>query len=126
MSRVAFPASFAQQRLWFLDQLEPGTAAYNLARAFRITGPLDVTALSLALDAVVRRHESLRTVFDSVDGDTRQIVLSDVRVTVPILDLTGIPEDTREPEALRVASEEGKKPFDLTQGPLFRAVLLSL
>src|SRR3981081_4531627 len=111
MSRVAFPASFAQQRLWFLDQLEPGTAAYNLARAFRITGPLDVTALSLALDAVVKRHESLRTIFDSVDGDTRQIVLSDVHVNVPIIDLTATPEHSREAEALRIASEEGKKSF---------------
>jgi amino acid adenylation domain-containing protein len=126
MSRVAFPASFAQQRLWFLDQLEPGTAAYNLARAFRITGPLDPNSLSLAIEAVMRRHESLRTVFDSVDGDTRQIVLSDVHVNVPILDLAGIPEHTREPEALRFACEEGKKPFDLTKGPLFRAVLLHL
>src|ERR1700716_3791045 len=126
MSRVAFPASFAQQRLWFLDQLEPGTAAYNLARAFRITGPLDVTALSLALDAVVKRHESLRTIFDSVDGDTRQIVLSDVHVNIAMNDLSGLPEPTREPGALRIASEEAKKSFDLTKGPLFRAVLLLL
>jgi amino acid adenylation domain-containing protein len=126
MSRVAFPASFAQQRLWFLDQLEPGTAAYNLARAFRITGPLDVTALSLALEAVVKRHESLRTIFDSVDGDTRQVVLSDVHVNIPITDLSGLPEPTREPEALRIASEEGKRSFDLTKGPLFRAVLVCL
>src|ERR1700682_5764858 len=126
MSAAGLPASFAQQRLWFLDQLEPGTAAYNLVRAFRITGPLDPNSLNLAIEAVVRRHESLRTVFDSVDGDTRQIVLSDVQVTVPIVDLTGIPEDTREPEALRIASVEGKKPFDLTRGPLFRALLLCL
>ena len=126
MSRVAFPASFAQQRLWFLDQLEPGTAAYNLARAFRITGPLDPNSLSLAIEAVMRRHESLRTVFDSVDGDTRQIVLSDVNVNVPTIDLAGTPEHTREAEALRIASEEGKKSFDLTKGPLFRAVLLHL
>jgi amino acid adenylation domain-containing protein len=126
MSRVAFPASFAQQRLWFLDQLEPGTAAYNLPRAFRITGPLDVGALSRAIESVVRRHESLRTVFDSVEGDTRQIVLSEIDIHIPIVDLDGIPEATRELEALRIASEEGKKPFDLTQGPLFRAVLLRL
>jgi len=126
MSRAAFPASFAQQRLWFLDQLEPGTAAYNLARAFRITGPLDVNAINLAVEAVVKRHESLRTVFDSVDGETRQLVLSDVHCNIPVVDLSGIPEETREGEALRVASEEGKKPFDLTQGPLFRAVLVDL
>jgi amino acid adenylation domain-containing protein len=126
MSRVAFPASFAQQRLWFLDQLEPGSAAYNLARAFRIDGPLNVAALSQAIEAIVLRHESLRTVFDSVDGDTRQIVLSDVHVQLPLLDLTDLPEDTREPEALSIAGEEGKKPFDLTLGPLFRAVLIRL
>src|SRR5260370_32318144 len=126
MSRVAFPASFAQQRLWFLDQLEPGTAAYNLSRVVRSAGPLEVTALSRAVEGVIGRHESLCTVFDSVDGDTRQIVLSEVHVDIPVLDLGGIPEDSREPEALRIASEEGKKPFDLTKGPLFRAVLLHL
>src|SRR4030088_463361 len=126
MSRVAFPASFAQQRLWFLDQLEPGTAAYNLARAFRISGPLDVSALTRAIEAVVRRHESLRTIFDSVDGDTRQIVLSDVDVNIPVVDLTDLPEESREAEALRIATEEGKKPFDLTQGPLLRTVLVRL
>src|ERR1700736_2500445 len=126
MSRVAFPASFAQQRLWFLDQLEPGTAAYNLARAFRITGPLDVGVLTRAIEAVVQRHESLRSVFDSVDGETRQIVLSDLPVQIPVVDLTDFPEDGREPEALRIACEEGKKSFDLTQGPLLRTVLVRL
>src|SRR6266852_1169586 len=126
MSLAGLPASFAQDRLWFLDQLEPGTAAYNLARAFRITGPLDVNALNLAVEAVVKRHESLRTVFDSVDGETRQIVLSDVHVNIPIVDLSRIPENGREEEALRLASEEGKKPFDLTRGPLFRAVHVGL
>ena len=126
MSQVAFPASFAQQRLWFLDQLEPGTAAYNLPRAFRITGPLDVGALTSAMQAMVRRHESLRTIFDSVDGQARQIVLSDVDVGIPIVDLADIPEYDREREALRIASEEGKKPFDLTKGPLLRAVLVRL
>jgi amino acid adenylation domain-containing protein len=126
MNRVAFPASFAQQRLWFLDQLEPGTAAYNLARAFRITGPLDVGVLTRAIEAVVQRHESLRSVFDAVDGETRQIVLSDVPVQIPVVDLTDIPEDGREPEALRIACEEGRKSFDLTQGPLLRTVLVRL
>src|SRR6266853_6972074 len=65
VSQTTYPASFGQRRLWFLDQLEPGTAAYNLARAFRVTGPLDVNAINLAVEAVVKRHESLRTVFDS-------------------------------------------------------------
>jgi amino acid adenylation domain-containing protein len=112
--------------LWFLDQLEPGTAAYNLPRAFRITGPLDVNILTRAFEAVMRRHESLRTVFDSVEGQARQIVLSDVKVQIPIVDLSDIPENDRESEALRIASEEGKKPFDLTEGPLLRILLVRL
>src|ERR1700737_5009936 len=90
VSQTAFPASFGQQRLWFLDQLEPGTAAYNMARAFRITGPLDTRVLTRAFESIVRRHESLRTVFDSVDGEARQIVLSDIEVQIPVVDLTEI------------------------------------
>src|SRR4030088_2028813 len=99
MTQTAFPASFAQQRLWFLDQLEPGTAAYNLPRAFRITGPLDLNVLTRAFEAVMRRHESLRTVFDSVEGQARQIVLSDVNVQIPIVDLSDLPESEREAQA---------------------------
>ena len=90
MSQTAYPASFGQQRLWFLDQLEPGTAAYNIARAFRITGPLDIHVLTRAFETMVERHESLRTVFDSVDGEARQIVLSDIEVQIPVVDLTEI------------------------------------
>lgn len=126
MSQTAFPASFAQQRLWFLDQLEPETAAYNLPRAFRINGSLDVDALTRAIRAVVRRHESLRTVFDAVDGQARQIVLDDIQVDVPLIDLSGTPETALESAALEIASEEGKRPFDLTQGPLFRTLLVRL
>jgi len=126
MSTAGLPASFAQDRLWFLDQMEPGTAAYNLVRAFRITGPLNVNALTSAIRAVIQRHESLRTIFESVDGEARQVALSGVDVQVPILNLTDLPESEREREALRIASEEGKKPFDLTRGPLLRTVLLQL
>jgi len=126
MRPAGLPASFAQDRLWFLDQLEPGTAAYNLVRAFRITGPLNANALTSAIRAVIRRHESLRTIFESLDGEARQVVLSDVDVQVPILNLADFPESEREREALRIASEEGKKPFDLTRGPLLRTTLLQL
>ncbi|MGC2057729.1 MAG: amino acid adenylation domain-containing protein [Candidatus Sulfotelmatobacter sp.] len=126
MTRLAYPASFAQQRLWFLDQLDPETAAYNLPRAFRITGPLDIAILKQAFQMVVKRHSSLRTVFDSVEGEARQIVLSDVEVEIPVIDLAGIAPNQREPEALRIASEEGKKPFDLSEGPLLRPLLLRL
>src|SRR5580704_17001010 len=75
MSRAVFPASFAQERLWFLDQFEPGTAAYNLPRVFRIIGPLNAGVLTRAIHGVVQRHASLRTVFDSLDGEARQVVL---------------------------------------------------
>src|ERR1700693_1463927 len=126
MSAAGLPASFAQDRLWFLDQLEPGTAAYNLVRAFRISGPLNIDALTSAIAAVVRRHESLRTVFESVDGLACQVVLPEVMVKVPVLNLTDLPEGERKAAALRIASEEGKKPFDLTRGPLLRSVLLRL
>lgn len=126
MSRAAFPASFAQQRLWFLDQLEPGTAAYNLPRAFRITGPLNIDILTQSFQTVVQRHAALRTVFDSVDGEARQVVLSEVEVSIPVIDLAEVPDKDREAEAIRIATEEGKKPFDLSEGPLLRPVLVRL
>ncbi len=126
MTQAAFPTSFAQQRLWFLDQLDPGTAAYNLPRAFRITGPLNVDVLTRAFQIVVQRHASLRTVFDSVEGEGRQIVLSEVEVKIPIVDLVGFPQSKRESEALRIAGEEGTKPFDLREGPLIRPILVRL
>ncbi len=126
MSRASFPASFGQQRLWFLDQFEPGTAAYNLPRIFRIVGPLNVDVLTRAFHAVFQRHASLRTVFESADGEARQVVLSDVDVKIPIIDLREVPERDRESTALRIATEEGKKPFDLCDGPLLRATLLRL
>ncbi len=126
MSRAAFPASFAQQRLWFLDRFEAGTAAYNLPYVYRIIGMLDVDLLTRAFHSAVQRHATLRTVFDSVDDEVRQVVLSDLAVKVPIIDLTEIPEGERESEALRIASEESKRLFDLSEGPLFRVVVFHL
>jgi amino acid adenylation domain-containing protein len=126
MTRSAFPASFAQQRLWFLDQLDAGTAAYNLPRAFQIVGPLDVDVLTRAFRTVVSRHAPLRTIFDWVDGEARQIVLSDLNVNIPVLDLSDLPQEEREAEALRIVCEEGKKPFNLSEGPLLRVRLLRL
>src|ERR1700745_2705905 len=108
MNPSSFPASFAQQRLWFLDQLEPGTAAYNLARVFRIVGPLSLGVLTRAFETVILRHASLRTVFECLDGNPRQIVLPDANVQIDVLDLSGLPADQREAAALQVASEEGK------------------
>jgi amino acid adenylation domain-containing protein len=126
MCPSAFPASFAQQRLWFLDQLEPGTAAYNLPRAFRVVGPLDIQILRRALQTVVQRHASLRTVFDSVNGECQQVVLPCLEVESPLVDLRNIADGERETEAIRMVSEEGRKPFDLGTGPLFRCLLIRL
>ena len=124
MNRSSFPASFAQQRLWFLDQLEPGTAAYNLVRVFRIVGPLDLGVLTRAFEIVLLRHASLRTVFEAVDGNPRQVVLPDANVQIAVLDLSELPPDQREEEALQVAGKEGKKPLQLGEGPLLRSVLI--
>src|ERR1700704_4516991 len=124
--QASYPASFAQQRLWFLDQLEPGTPAYNLVRAFRITGSLDVGALTSAIRAVVGRHESLRTVFEMVEGGARQVVLSGLDIQVPVVDVTHLPLSDRRGAALRIAAEEGKKPFALTQGPRLRALIVRM
>ncbi|HET7451575.1 MAG TPA: amino acid adenylation domain-containing protein, partial [Thermoanaerobaculia bacterium] len=113
------PLSFAQQRLWFLDQLEPG-GLYNVAEALRLCGPLDVDALRRALDAVVARHEALRTTFRSVDGEPMQIVGAPAPVACPIVDLSGA-----EPhEVQRRIDEETGRPFDLSRGPVLRALLL--
>jgi amino acid adenylation domain-containing protein len=121
-----YPASFGQQRLWFLDQLEPGTAAYNLPRAFRIAGPLQVPVLKRALEFVVTRHASLRTVFESVNGEARQVICSEPEIDLRLIDIGAVPEAQRESEAERIVAEEGRKPFDLKQGPLLRCVLVGL
>ncbi|HEX2224101.1 MAG TPA: condensation domain-containing protein, partial [Thermoanaerobaculia bacterium] len=123
----AFPVSFAQWRLWFLDQLTPGTPAYNLAAAVRLTGRLDVPALAASLREVVRRHEALRTTFGQDDGDPVQLVTSEVRLDLPVLDLRGSGDShAADLEAWRLSAEEARRPFDLAQGPLLRTLLLRL
>jgi amino acid adenylation domain-containing protein len=121
-----FPVSFAQQRLLFLDQLYPGTSAYNLTRAIRMVGRLDSAALTKTLDKIARRHASLRTRYIVEAGQSYQIVDEEVRLQLPILDISHLPNATRESEAQRLTSEEGQKSFNLTSGPLFRALLLRL
>ena len=126
MSEQEFPASFGQQRLWFLDQVVPGTAAYNLARAFRLVGSLDVIALTQALQTIVSRHESLRTIFIPREAEVRQVVLSTLEFDLPVLDITDLPAAQREQTALRLASEEAREQFELSRGPLLRAKLYRL
>jgi amino acid adenylation domain-containing protein len=120
----ALPLSFAQERLWFIDQLEPGSAVYNLPMAWRLGGALDGAALERALAEIVRRHESLRTVFTEVDGSPEQVVAPFGGFALPVEDLSGSGEADREAAVRRRAGEEARRPFDLAAGPLFRAVLL--
>jgi len=116
------PLSFAQQRLWFIDHLEPGQSTYNIAAAVRLTGELDSAALERALSEVVRRHEALRTTFPTVDGLPVQRIAQPRALELPLVDLSELPAVEREVE--RLASEEAQLPFDLSTGPLLRAHLL--
>ena len=122
------PLSFAQRRLWFLDQLEPGSSAYNLPLAVRLTGDLDVPALEGAFAAAVRRHEVLRTTFAAApSGEPVQIVAPPVDGRpLPLADLSGLDAAGREAEARRLVAAEAGRPFDLATGPLFRTLLLRL
>ncbi|MFL6284239.1 MAG: amino acid adenylation domain-containing protein [Pyrinomonadaceae bacterium] len=120
------PASYAQQRLWLIEQLEPGSAAYNVPSAARLRGRLDTEALAGALREIVRRHESLRTRFTSVDGRPVQVIEQGVELEVPTVDLTGLEEGEREERAKELAREEARRPFDLSRAPLVRATLLRL
>jgi amino acid adenylation domain-containing protein len=121
-----FPLSFSQQRLWLLDQLEPGSPFYNLPHPARLSGKLDVAALETSLNQVAERHESLRTIFHEEKGKPVQRIdqKSDLKIT--ITDLSHWPEVKQKEEAQRLTSEEARKPFDLQHGPLLRVRLLRL
>jgi amino acid adenylation domain-containing protein/non-ribosomal peptide synthase protein (TIGR01720 family) len=120
------PLSFAQQRLWFLDQLEPNSPLYNMAAPLRLRGPLDVEAFRRACTEVVRRHESLRTTFQKVDDQPFQVIAPPAPHPVPLVSLEAHPPANREAIASRMAREEASRPFDLTRAPLVRTTLLRL
>ncbi|HEY6186087.1 MAG TPA: amino acid adenylation domain-containing protein [Pyrinomonadaceae bacterium] len=122
----ALPLSFAQQRLWFLDQFESGNPIYNIPIALSLRGHLDVEALERTLNEIVRRHESLRTVFRAERGEPVQVVLTEQPVAVSVLNLAGLLKADAEMEAERLAASEAQKGFDLARGPLLRATLLRL
>ncbi|HEY0097017.1 MAG TPA: condensation domain-containing protein, partial [Archangium sp.] len=120
----ALPLSYAQQRLWFLEQLEPGSAAYNMPMAVRLLGELDVRALEKSFSALVERHEALRTTFTEVEGEPVQVIAEAAELRLAVVDLSEVAE--AEAEARRLAEQEAVRPFALATGPLLRVQLLRL
>jgi amino acid adenylation domain-containing protein len=120
------PLSFAQQRLWFLAQLEPDSSFYNIAAPVRMAGGVDVEALRRSLDALVARHESLRTTFQVIDDEPVQVIAPSLPLDLPVVDLTDLPGPAREEEARRLTTLDAQEPFDLVHGPLIRARLIEL
>jgi amino acid adenylation domain-containing protein len=118
--------SFAQQRLWFLDQLEPGKAFYNNSVGLRMRGNLNMEALRKSFDGIIARHEILRTTFSMIDAEPVQVVSASSLTAIGFTDLSHLPEQPRELEALRLTDVEAQRPFDLSTGPLLRVSLLKL
>ncbi|HEY0386725.1 MAG TPA: condensation domain-containing protein, partial [Pyrinomonadaceae bacterium] len=127
VSREAnLPLSFAQQRLWFLHELEPTSSFYNVPVAVRLRGRLQIDAMQRTLNEIVRRHESLRTSFPTIDAQPVQSFAPTLALDLPLIDLSMLREDEREHEAQRRATEEARVPFNLATGPLMRASLVRL
>jgi amino acid adenylation domain-containing protein len=120
------PLSFAQQRLWFVDQLMPDSPFYNIPAAIRLNGLLNIAAFKRSIEELVRRHETLRTTFSERDGLPVQVISAHAPLDVPVTDLSHLPPDEREAEVRRLSDAEAASPFDLTRGPLLRVKLLRL
>ena len=120
------PLSFAQERLWFLDRLNPDSATYNVPAAFRLSGDLNLNALEQSLNEVVRRHEVLRTVFATINGNPVQMILPSLFIALTPIDLSQQPETDREPALQSLLKNEALRPFNLSRGPLIRVQLLRL
>ena len=125
-SGEAAPLSFAQQRLWFLDQFEKGSALYNIPASVRLVGKLDEHALRRTLNEIVRRHEALRTTFALVDDAPVQIIVEKLELPLAVIDLSDVPTAEREAKALSLAKDDARMPFDLATGPLIRTGLVRL
>ena len=120
------PISHAQQRLWFLDQMDRGNSHYNIFFPLRLSGLLDLDAMTRAIDAVPVRHEALRTRIREVDGNARAELVEEAVSVVRVIDLSHLPESERDQEWRRVALAHGAAPFDLATGPLMSCVLMRL
>ncbi|MDY7092225.1 MAG: MupA/Atu3671 family FMN-dependent luciferase-like monooxygenase [Acidobacteriota bacterium] len=120
------PLSFAQQRLWFFEQLEEDSTAYSLPEALRLEGPLDVAALAASLRQLQQRHEVLRTTFPEEDGKPRQHIAPEPLMDLPVVSLEALPESVWEIHLRQLAEREAIRPFDLEAGPLMRAILVRL
>jgi amino acid adenylation domain-containing protein/FkbM family methyltransferase len=120
------PLSFAQRRLWFWDQLEPGSPRYNLTHAFRLSGPLNADALEQSIGEIVRHHEIMRTTFPVIDREPTQLIHPTATIKPILLDLGHLPEAEREAEARRRAEKQAQHRFDLAQGPLLLVTLLRI
>ncbi|MBE9185299.1 amino acid adenylation domain-containing protein [Microcoleus sp. LEGE 07076] len=121
-----FPASFAQQRLWFLNQLAPGNPFYNVSTALRLTGSLNFIALEQTFNEIVQRHETLRTTFTLLEGELVQVIAPILTVPLPTIDLQNLSPAQQETAALQLATDAAQCPFDLAAGPLFKVTLLQL
>ncbi len=120
------PLSFAQERLWLLEQLHPGNPVHNLRAVYRLKGTVNVAALEQSIQEIVRRHEILRTAFSVVNGQPVQIISPDVTIKLPVIDLGHLSASERETEVRRMAAREAQQSFDLTRGPLLSVKLLRL
>lgn len=120
------PLSFAEQRLWYLHQLDPASSAYNAPVAVRLIGRLDRDALQKAIDLIVERHEALRTVFPDVDGKPTQRILPSQPVEIALIDLRSAPQAAREEQAMALSQQAAREPFVLATGPLLRVTLVQL
>ncbi len=120
------PLSFAQQRLWFVDRLMPSSRAYIIPMAWRLKGRLNTAALQGSLNGILRRHESLRTIFREVEGSPVQIITGTSQARLPIIDLTALSHEQRQHESRRLRRCEARRPFDLERGPLLRTQLVRL
>jgi len=125
LSRMKYcPASFAQQRLWFVHQMDPESSAYHLPLVLRLTGPLDVEALQRSIDQIAARHETLRTTFRSQDGNVEQVIAPRGKGLVHFTDLTGLREDERASSVKSLIEAIAARPFNLSTGPLIRVELV--